>query len=669
MRRTLSCLILITLVGIPASLFAQEAVPEAPIVPPGKGPTRVIQPFNGRTLDGWLGHIDKYWHVEEGEDGPEIVGRNTDEVPVSTYLLTSVDFSDFRFTFEFKLAESETHSGIALWGRVAPDKGDEFTYAGHLVMFPSNYGFYDLYGRKLIHENAEAAKAVEHQHGWNKVEILAQGNRIRFALNRTLVSDWREPEPDRIKAAPIGLQLHSNSESQEVRFRNLLLETFPREGLVTADEADAVVDTGPPERNVQPGAPEIWNQHMEVVIPDELLKRVRDPRGGLIAMGFRKADTVPLYAILQKARELDIGTIRKAAAEFQLQRQNEAFDGRYKDVPPYDFPVIVDLFKDKEQDQNSPIYHGKLVTLRGHVRRLIRIPVRPDETPYDLDHYYEVWLYDRHAQKNPVIILCTSLAEGLAAHEHGPDILIDHCYATGYFFKNFGFQAQDAKRFAPVFIAQKLFYRPPESSGNPFALGLSAKMQLAVAAVVLLVAGRFGFGLWRKSQSEELQRQDVKKLVETSQDEPTFDNVVDIGGVLQLPPEMTQAADAAAESDSGGKTASEAQTASTPDLPDEPADHDPKTGNSGSESSAAGESAETETGHADTESPTSAATESADGTDEPVGDDPDTGDSRSESPAAGDSAETEAGPADTESPTSTPTKSADPAPDDPGASS
>jgi|GEM_PF-537399 hypothetical protein len=669
MRRTLSCLILITLVGIPASLCAQEAATEAPIVPPGKGPTRVIRPFNGRDLDGWLGHIEKYWHVEEGEDGPEIVGRNTDEVPVSTYLLTSVDFSDFRFTFEFKLAESEMHSGVALWGRVAPDEGDEFTYAGHLVMFPSNYGFYDLYGRKLIHENAEAAKAVGHQHDWNKVEILAQGNRIRFALNGTLVSDWREPKPDRIKAAPIGLQLHSNKESQEVRFRNLLLETFPREGLVTVDEADVVIDTGPPERNVQPGAPEIWTPHIEAVIPDELLKRVINPGGGLTSMGFRKADTIPLYAILQKARELDIGTIRKTAAAFQQQRQNEAFDGRYKDVPQYDFPVIVDLFKDKEQDQNSPIYHGKLVTLRGHVRRLIRIPVRPDETPYDLDHYYEVWLYDRHAQENPVMILCTSLAEGLTAHEHGTDIQIDHCYATGYFFKNFGYKAQDSTRFAPVFIAQKLFYRPPESSGNPFALDLSAKMQLAIAAVVLLMAGRFGFNLWRKSRAEELQRQDVKKLVETSQDEPAFDNVVDTGGVLQLPSEMTQAADAAAVAESGEKTASESKTTSTPDAPDEPAGDDPKTGDTGSESSDGGAVVETETGAADTETPNSAATATPDASGEAAGDDPETGDSGSESSASVESVESETGHADAETPKSAATESADPSPDHSGASS
>jgi len=56
------------------------------------------------------------------------------------------------------------------------------------------------------------------------MEILAQGNRIRFVLNGELISDWREPEPERIKEAPIGLQLHSNPQPQEVQFKGLVLE-------------------------------------------------------------------------------------------------------------------------------------------------------------------------------------------------------------------------------------------------------------------------------------------------------------------------------------------------------------------------------------------------------------------------------------------------------------
>ncbi len=218
---------LAALVALSPGGYAQEKKP-APELPPLKGERETIALFNGKDLTGWEGN-EKYWSVQDGA----IVGKNSDEVKVSTYLLTKRKFSDFRLTCEFKLAKSEMHSGIAMWGRIAPEKGDPYTYAGHLVMFPSGYGFYDLYGRNMIHNNADKAKKVGKQHDWNKIEILAQGNRIRFVLNGALISDWREPDPSRIKEAPIGLQLHSNKMPQEVQFKDLMLETFPEDKLTT----------------------------------------------------------------------------------------------------------------------------------------------------------------------------------------------------------------------------------------------------------------------------------------------------------------------------------------------------------------------------------------------------------------------------------------------------
>jgi hypothetical protein len=230
-RTVVGFLTILSLGQGPGMAFAQDKK-EPPLVPPRKGEREVIELFNRKDLTGWEGH-QKYWSVKDGT----IIGKNTDEVKVSTYLLTRRRFSDFRLVFDFKLAESEMHSGLALWGRVAPERGDPYTYAGHLVMFPSNYGFYDLYGRALIHRNADKAQPVGKQHDWNKIEILAQGNRLRFVLNGVLVSDWREPEPERIKEAPIGLQLHSNKVPQEVQFKNLTLETFPEDKLTTVQTA------------------------------------------------------------------------------------------------------------------------------------------------------------------------------------------------------------------------------------------------------------------------------------------------------------------------------------------------------------------------------------------------------------------------------------------------
>ena len=202
---------------------------DPPDVPPHKGKTETIRLFNGRNLDGWEGYTD-HWSVVDGI----IVGKNAEPVPVSTYLVTKRKFTDFQLKFAGKLVQSEMHSGVALWGRVDPKappanerSRSQYTYAGHLVMFPSGWGLYDLFGRGGLPCDGEPAKKVGKQHDWNEMELFAQGNRIRLIANGVLVVDWREPEPKRIHEAPIGLQLHSNKEPQEVHFRGLVLTTFP----------------------------------------------------------------------------------------------------------------------------------------------------------------------------------------------------------------------------------------------------------------------------------------------------------------------------------------------------------------------------------------------------------------------------------------------------------
>jgi hypothetical protein len=197
---------------------------DAPVVAPREGKSETIHLFDGKTLDGWDGHV-KHWSVVDGV----IVGKNIEKVPVSTYLVTNKTYTDFRLISKVKLVQSEMHSGIAFWGRLAPEQHDPFTYAGHLVMFPSGWGMYDLYGRAGLPVDGKPAIKVGKQHDWNDLEILAQGNRVRVAVNGVQVIDWRDPEPNRIKDGPIGLQLHSNGVPQEVHFKDLTLETFPKE--------------------------------------------------------------------------------------------------------------------------------------------------------------------------------------------------------------------------------------------------------------------------------------------------------------------------------------------------------------------------------------------------------------------------------------------------------
>ena len=170
--RTLSALLLVAAASVAVAQEKKDPPPkkEAPVVKPREGKSETVKLFDGKTLEGWEGYSD-LWSVKDGV----IVGKNTAPLKYSTYLLTKNKYSDFRLTFAFKLEPgSEMHSGVAFWGEVYP-KADgkvkdakkdrtEHTYAGHLVMFPSGWGMYDLFGRNGLPVDGAPARKVGSQH-------------------------------------------------------------------------------------------------------------------------------------------------------------------------------------------------------------------------------------------------------------------------------------------------------------------------------------------------------------------------------------------------------------------------------------------------------------------------------------------------------------------------
>ena len=70
---------------------------------------RPVALFDGSTLNGWAGKIDRYFFAENGS----IVARNNPADPLgpSTALLSERSFRNFRLVFEQRLVVSEMHSG------------------------------------------------------------------------------------------------------------------------------------------------------------------------------------------------------------------------------------------------------------------------------------------------------------------------------------------------------------------------------------------------------------------------------------------------------------------------------------------------------------------------------------------------------------------------------
>ncbi|MBI2689253.1 MAG: DUF1080 domain-containing protein [Acidobacteria bacterium] len=167
-----------------------------------------------------------WWSVADGA----IRGKHNDKVPAS-FLYTTETYSDFRLILRSKMVESGNHAGVAFWGEIAT-KGDNKWYTqGPLVVFPRP-GMWDYIEAKGLRVFRATTAQVTQQHEWVQVEILAQGNRVRTALNGVEVMDWREANPTRLKTGPIGLQLHAWNGPQEVLYKDIVIETFPKESVL-----------------------------------------------------------------------------------------------------------------------------------------------------------------------------------------------------------------------------------------------------------------------------------------------------------------------------------------------------------------------------------------------------------------------------------------------------
>ena len=203
----------------PLSPAELEAIP---LVPPRADKSVTKKLFDGKTLNGWQGNPD-WWSVQDGA----IVGKFNDKVPTS-FLFTKDNYSDFRLTLSSRMVESENHAGVCFWSEIAERGENKWYVRGPLVVFP-NPGMWDYNDAKGLRVYKPATQKVTAQHEWVKVEILAQGNRVRSAFNGVEVMEWREADLSRVKAGPIGVQLHAWGGPQQVLYKDIVVETFPKE--------------------------------------------------------------------------------------------------------------------------------------------------------------------------------------------------------------------------------------------------------------------------------------------------------------------------------------------------------------------------------------------------------------------------------------------------------
>lgn len=217
-----------------------------------------VKIFDGKTLNGWVGD-STYWRVENGS----LVGEITPATLLkrNTFIIWQGGKpADFELTLEFKISK-EGNSGInyrseplvdiphALKGYQADiDGANRYTgqnyeergrttlaYRGEIVtvnVLPNTSS--EL--KDNIKNNAWLLRTVTGQLGdrdslkthiksedWNKVRLVANGNRLQHYVNNVLMSDVTDNDKVNGKSSGmLGVQVHVGP-PMKVEFRNIML--------------------------------------------------------------------------------------------------------------------------------------------------------------------------------------------------------------------------------------------------------------------------------------------------------------------------------------------------------------------------------------------------------------------------------------------------------------
>lgn len=178
--------------------------------------------FNGKNLKGWkaLNGFAKYY-VEDNA----IVGVTTKGSP-STYLATKKEYTNFILEYEIKI-DDKLNGGVQIRSHYDKSKGKNSVFGLQVEADTSprgwTAGLFDQSRkgwRYTVEYNPEVKSAYK-AGDWNKIKVIASGNRIATWLNGVNVSNLVETETE---TGFIALQVHAGGGikiGKKTRWRNI----------------------------------------------------------------------------------------------------------------------------------------------------------------------------------------------------------------------------------------------------------------------------------------------------------------------------------------------------------------------------------------------------------------------------------------------------------------
>ncbi|MEZ6145021.1 MAG: hypothetical protein R3B91_06230 [Planctomycetaceae bacterium] len=210
----------------------------------------------------------------------------------------------------------------------------------------------------------------------------------------------------------------------------------------------------------------------EVDVPADLLSPIEDN-----TVGLRRKELPAYELMLSRVDELT---------------EHEATEAAQDDVA---FTVLM------LQSEN---YRGKLITVRGDLRRLTEFPA-PKDSGFDI--LYEGWLFTRDSGTNPYRIVFTQRPVDVPLSESiNPPVQVA---VTGYFFKRYGYASQGGQHVAPLLIAKNPRIIPTVS---PVPGDGSELQRIMLTAIGVIVFAVMCLGIWFYQSDRRFRRSRLSKI-------------------------------------------------------------------------------------------------------------------------------------------------------------
>jgi hypothetical protein len=171
--------------------------------------------FNGKDLNGWTNYGTEKWYVDKGE----LISESGSDAQYG-YLGTDKYYKDFILELEFK-QEANGNSGVFFRSTIEGTKISGW----QVEVAPKGKhsgGIYESYGRGWLIKPASYKETVLKEGEWNKMKIMAQGNKVTTWLNGI---EMVNIDDEKIGAGEgfIALQIHDGG-GIKVRWRKIRVQ-------------------------------------------------------------------------------------------------------------------------------------------------------------------------------------------------------------------------------------------------------------------------------------------------------------------------------------------------------------------------------------------------------------------------------------------------------------